>query len=386
MKTNSVADQVPQYVAVFRALSAPLFPRGKEIKINNITPSGVVVITFRTKFENVGLRHPLPGDLWIDSRGPAKSIENAVSIFGGIAEPLTNIVSFSTNAAILDLEPELVFNNTRGLKERDFLQIMLPGKQPVFHVGRKVNSEATIALITSIESNSEKERILRAISQYSLALRHWRWGHEILATAHLYIGIEALTVSIIRLRLAESNIGEEQLARDLGIDIEKLSPNDTPHQAIEVAIRKKILFQGDDQCYKDAKAASDGFEHGFMPFDEIRNKARPVRDKTANYLRKAILNIVGINSTYHDILLTTPYDVPLGYWPVAKYMRGQLLGDSDSLAAKGKEYPIMSWRSTIESIDYSDSGKYNVKFKDKLRVHLGDGISFRRKSFEVWAP
>lgn len=386
MKNNSTSASIPQYVAVFRALSAPLFPRGKEIKINNITPTGVVVITFRTKFENVGLRHPLPGDLWIDARGPARSIENAVSIFGGIAELLTNIISFSTNAAILDLEPELVFNNTSGLKNRDFLQIMLPRKQRTFHSGRKVNSETTIALIKAIESNSEKERILRAISQYSLALRHWRWGHEILATAHLYIGIEALTMSIIRLRLAESNISEEQLARDLEIDIDKLPPNNTLPQALESAIRKKILFQGDDQCYKDAKAASDGFEHGFMPFDEIRNKARPVRDKTASYLRKAILNIVGINSTYHEILLNTPYDVPLGYWPVAKYMRGQLLGDSDRLAAKGKEYPTMSWRSSIKSITVSALGEYNITFEEKLRAHLGAGISFKRKSFEVWAP
>ena len=87
-----------------------------------------------------------------------------------------------------------------------------------------------------------------------------------------------------------------------------------------------------------------------------------------------------------DILLATPYNVPLGNWPVVKYIRGQLLGDSDSLAAKTNEYPIMSWRSTIKSVEFSESGEYVVKFEETLTPRLGNGISFQRKSFEVWQP
>lgn len=386
MKTNSVSESVSQYVVVFRALSAPMFQRGTEIRIDVPTSLGTVILTFRTRHVNMGLAHPLPGDLWIDARSPADSVENAVSVFGGITGTLTTIISFSTNAAIGDLEPELVFNNTRGLKTRDFLQSMVPGERPIVHAGRKVNLEVTLGLINAIEAHSEKDRIVRAISQYSLALRHWRWGHETLATAHLYIGIETLTKAVIRSRLAASDINQEQFARYLGIDPCSLDPCDSLPAAIEVAVRKRLLFQGDDQCYKDAKAASDGFEHGFMPFDEIRNKARAVRDKTAACLRKAILDLVAIENAYRDILLATPYDVPLGNWPVVKYIRGQLLGDSDNLASKGKEYPIMSWRSTIKSVDFSESGRYDVKSEETLRARLGNGISFQRRSFEVWMP
>ena len=386
MKTNSVSESVSQYVVVFRALSAPMFPRGKEIKIENTTSLGTVILTFRTRHVNIGLAHPLPGDLWIDARGPANSVENAVSVFGGIVGTLTPIISFSTNAAIGDLEPELVFNNTCGLKTRDFLQSMLPGKRPIVHVGRKVNSEATIGLLNAMETSPEKERIVRAILQYSLALRHWRWGHETLATAHLYIGMETLTKAVIHSRLAASGINQEQFAHDLGIDPCSLKPHDSLDAAIEVAVRKRLLFQGDDQCYKDAKAASDGFEHGYMPFDEIRNKARAVRNKTAACFRKAIFKLVGIEKAYQDVLLATPYDVPLGIWPVVKYIRGQLLGDSDNLALKGNEYPIMSWHSTIKSVDFSESGEYDIKFEEKLTARLGNGISFQPGAFEVWAP
>jgi hypothetical protein len=386
MKTDSVSEFVSQYVAVFRASSAPMFPLGTQIAVHVPRPSGTIILTFRTRHIDKGLAQPIPGDLWVDARGPAESVENAVSVFGEATGVLATIISFSTNAAIGDLEPQLVFNNTHGLNARDFLQSMIPDEPPIIHVGRKVNSEVTLGLIDAIEIHSEKNRICRAISQYSLALNHWRWGHETLATAHLYIGMETLTKAVIRSKLAASGISKEEFARDLAIDPSSFGQRNSLSKAIEVAVRKRLLFQGDDQCYKDAKAASDGFEHGFMPFDEIRNRARTVRNKTATCLRKAILDLVVIEEKHRDILLATPYNVPLGNWPVVKYIRGQLLGDSDDLAAKTKEYPIMLWRSTIKSIDFSKSGEYDIKFDETLTACLGNGISFQPKSFEVWRP
>lgn len=386
MKTDSVSEFVSQYVAVFRASSATMFPPGTQIRVHVPRPLGTVILTFRTRHIDKGLAQLLPGDLWVDARGPANSVEDAVSVFGEAAGSLATVISFSANAAIGDLEPELVFNNARGLKARDFLQSMIPDELSIIHIRRKVNLEATLGLINAIEMHSEKERIGRSISQYSLALRHWRWGHETLATAYLYIGMETLTKVVIRSRLDTSGITEEEFARDLGIDPSSLGPCDRLSSAIEVAVRKRLLFQGCEQCYRDAKAASDGFEHGYMPFDEIRNKARVVRDKTAACLRKAILDLVAVKEEYRDILLATPYNVPLGNWPVVKYIRGQLLGDSDDLAAKGNEYPIMSWRSTIKSVEVSESGEYVVRFDESLTARLGDGISFQQKSFEVWKP
>jgi hypothetical protein len=385
MKIDSVSKPISQYVAVFRASSAPIIQLGTQLEVHAPRPLGAVILRFRTRHIDKGFAQRLPGDLWVDARGPAKSVENAVSIFGGTAGSLANLISFSANAAIGELEPQLVFNNTPGLKARDFLQSMIPDEPSIIHVGRKVNSEATLAFIDALETHSEKERICRSISQYSLALRHWRWGYETLAIAHLYIGMETITKTVVRSRLA-CGINEEELACNLGIQPSSLGPCDSLNAAIEVAVRKRLLFQGDEQCYRDAKAASDGFEHGFMPFDEIRNRARVVRDKTAACLRKTIFDLVTIKEGYRDILLAAPYNVPLGNWPVVKYIRGQLLGDSDSLAAEGNEYPIMLWRSTIKSVDFSESRDYVVTFDETLTARLGNGIRFQPKSFEVWKP
>jgi len=386
MKRYPSSGSVSQYVAVFRGSSAVVFLPGTQIRVRAPRSLGTVIITFQTRYIDKGLASPLPGNLWVDAQGPAESIENTVSVFGGIIGSLATVISFSTNSAIGDLEPELVFNNTPGVKVRDFLQSMLPDERNILHAGRKVNTEATLGLIRAIEAHPEKDRILRAMTQYSLALRNWRWGHEILATAHLYIGIEALTKAVVRSQLNASGFDEEQYAHSLSINPQSLDPCDSLSAAIEVAVRKNLLFEGDDKCYKDAKAASDGFEHGFMPFDKVRDKARAVRDKTAAYLRKAILNLVTIEEAHRKILFASPYNNPLGDWPVVKYIRGQLLGDSDDLAAKGNEYPIMSWKSTIKSAELLKSGEYDFKFEETLTPRLGEGISFKRKRFEVWKP
>jgi len=385
MKTELVPKSVSQYVAVFRGPSASVIPVGTQMRIDVRRPLGIIIVTFRTRYIDKGFGQPLPRDLWVDARGPAENLENAVSVFGEAMGSLAIIIAFSTNAAIGNLEPELVFNNTPRLKARDFLQSSITDEPSIIHVSRKVNLEATIALINTINIHPEKARIGRAMSQYSLALDHWRWGHETLAIAHLYIGMETLTKAVVRCRLA-CGISEEELACSFGVDPSSLSPGHSLGAAIEVAIRKHLLFQGDEQCYKDAKDASDGFEHGFMPFDEIRNRARTVRDNTAAYLRKAILDLVAVKEGYRDILLAAPYNVPLGNWPVVKYMRGQLLGESDTLAAEGNEYPILSWRSTIKSVDFSASGEYVIKSDETFTARLGNGISFQPKSFEVWKP
>ncbi|MGH9992017.1 MAG: hypothetical protein ACREAZ_05145, partial [Nitrososphaera sp.] len=89
--------------------------------------------------------------LWIDARGPAQSIEEAVSVFGNAAGSITPIIAFSTNAAIANLEPELAYNNTPGLPTRDFLQSMLPDERSLVHVGRTVRIDSTCSLFDAIE-------------------------------------------------------------------------------------------------------------------------------------------------------------------------------------------------------------------------------------------
>lgn len=381
-------EPVYEYVTVFRARAAPVFLHNSQLKVSVNTGYGTVLTTFQTRCVDNGVEHQLLGDLWMEAKGPENSLEKAVSTFGGVLNVLSTIISFSANAAIGDMDLALVFNSTPSVKKREFLQSMIPDESSILHKARKINIEATGYLIATLESHPEKERILRAISQYSLALRYWRWGHEILATAHLYMGMEALTKAYIRTKQVILGIDELQLAGGLGIDPISLNPNCTLSQTIEIETRRQCLFQKDEQCYKDAKASSDGFEHGYMPFDKIREKARATRDKTALFLRKAIFDLIPIKSEIQKTLMSPLYVHPLGHWPVVKYLRGHLIGDSDILAPKEKKYPypMMSLSSIIKKAKISKSGNYNVTFDEKFTAHLGEGISFQGGSFEVWAP
>jgi hypothetical protein len=379
-------NKLNNYVVVLRAPSAAIIESGKHLRVNVPLETDIANITIRTRFNDFGLNYPIPGDIWVDARGPSLPMNEAVPAFGNMAGSILDIIAFSTNAAIGNLELELAFDNSPKKSKRDFMQSMLPAERPILHVGKKVNIDNTNALMIGIRNHKEQERITRAIAQYNLALRYWRFGHEILATAHLFMGIETLVKATIRNIMESESIGEDELAKTLGIENDKLDPCERLSTVLHATIRKDVLFKGDYETHRYAKKASDAFEHGFLPFGAIRNHAVKVRDKTAYYLRKAIIELIKLNNPIKNSLLMSPYHEPLGHWPVIKYIRGQLIGDTDNLASEGQEYPILSWRSNLSSVDIDENGEYNVRFDETISEHFGEGIIFQRGSFELWKP
>jgi hypothetical protein len=311
-------------------------------------------------------------------------LEEAIAAFGNAAAGVIPVIAFSANAGIDDMMFHLAYDTTPHTIEREFIQSMIPDERATIQRGRRLNIDATRSLMAAIENHSEKKRIGRAIGQYALALRVWRWGYETLATAHLYMGMEALSKAVVRVE--QQDRADEDFATSIGIDPKSLHQCDRLSTIIEATIRREILFKGDTETYKNAKRASDGFEHGFMPFDEIRALARSIRDTTAKYLRIGVMDLLNLDQRIRSLLLNAPYDVPLGCWPVVKYMRGQLVGESDQLAKGSNEYPILAWRSTIKDLELTDKGEYQVRFDESVTPLVGEGISFRAGSFEVWAP
>ncbi len=328
----------------------------------------------------------MPGDLWVDARGQASSLEEAVTCFGKAAAELVSVIAFSANAAVGDLEPEVAFESTPSISKRIFVQSMLPNERAIVHARREVDVDMTRALVEAIENHSEKERIARAIGQYCLALRHWRWGHETLATSHLFMGIEALAKAVARYRQATSGLSDEDFARQLGIDLERFDSCRSLDFEIVSAVRREVLFRADRECYRNAKEASDGLEHGFLPYDKIREKAVIARDKTASYLRESIIELLDLNLGARSFYLDASNNRPLGNWPLVKYMRGYLIGESHDLAAKDSVYPILSWKSKVKSIDVSEEGDYKISFDEQFTPRLGPGITFQPERFEIWGP
>ncbi len=204
-----------------------------------------------------------------------------------------------------------------------------------------------------------------------------------LSNAHLWMSLEAITEAKIRAECDTRGLtNKKELAQSLGIDVTERKYLDI----LNATIRKDFILKGDDECYRKAKDASDGFEHGFLGYDEIRELSKDIRHLMAGYVRTAILEICGVNRNSFKILTEEPLDRPIGHWPLVKYVRGQLIGEGENLAVPGKVYPFMRWKPDVKSFKVGKDKKINIKFNETFTAELAKGISFKPHSTEVWRP
>jgi len=364
------------FVVVMRGESAAIFPKETNLLVHNFPSSiGPVTINYETRWLKNKEGNVTPGHIWIEINGSAQSLQDALVPFANAGLSILPILSLSANAAINDLELELGFDNTKGITERDYFQCYVSPESNEIHILRPINREATVALINSLAAHFGGDRLRRAANQYRLALGNWRLGKESLTLAHLWMSLEALTKVKVRTEYKTRGLtNEKELADELGIDIENL----------DSYVRKELLLKGDVECYTKAKKASDGFEHGFLEYQKIRNLSKDVRNKMAKYMRTAIIELCDLEKDKKNILLAEPFNKPLGYWPIVKYLRGKLIGKGDQLAVEGNAYPFIKWKSTYISTLEDKTKKLHISIKDSITPELGQGISFKLISREIW--
>jgi hypothetical protein len=372
------------YVLVIRTrASAVLYP-GDQFTINcNSHDKRAFQLTFRTSYDTTKeFSAPLPKDLWVEARGPADSIHDAAEVFGNTALEINGILALAANAYTGNLQAELVFSNDPQATEHEYFQSFI-GEMPITTVpGRRINVSIANALIQAVAKHPDRKRLTRAIAQYVEALQSWRPGREISCLAHLYMGVEALTKAVIRAELRNSGQTEKELAAAWGI-ADSLSAREWAN-AFNMEVRRRLIFGGDAKALSDARLVSDGFEHGFSDFDEMRKPAHEVLIKTASYLRTAIIKTIGIDPTLEKQASSQDYSVPRGPLIVTRYFYGTLLGKADQLAAKGQYYPIVQWRTSLKNVVFNEKGIFSFTPSEKMTPVLGDGVQLRLQGWEVW--
>ena len=361
---------------VMRGVSAVMFREGTNLLGQNIQSSiGPVNIKYKTRWLKKKDNIIVPGHILIEVNGYAQNLEEALVPFANASLSMLPILSLSANAAISDPDLEIGFDNTKGVTERDYFQCYVPPENNEIYKIRFINIEATVVLINALDIHPDRERLIRAVNQYHLALNYWRLGRDSLCVAHLWMSIEALTMAKIRAECKVRNLkSPEELANDIGIEKKNLDPY----------IRKELLLKGDNECYSKAKKASDGFEHGFLDYGDIIKSSKDIRHRMAEYIRIALLEMCSLDEGNFNILSKEPFKKPLGCWPIVEYLRGKLIGESDLLAKEGNDYPFMRWEPTIIKASVDKNGKYNIKMKDAITKELSQGISFQPVSREVW--
>lgn len=334
---------------------------------------GPVTIAYRTRMITGPDGSKVPGHLWIEIVGEAPSLKECIASFANASLELLPALSLSANASIGHPEVEVAFESGPGLAEREYFQHYVPPERQVPHGGRRIDMACAIALMSAIQHSPRQERLARSINQYALALSNWRLGFETLTVAHLWMALEALTpVAIDREVVRRGLSSKGELASAMGL---------TPRELDAVA-RRDWLLAGDADCYKEAKAASDGFEHGYGSFPDMRQAAIKHRRRIAALVREAIFDLAELDDASAAILKAPPFDQPLGHWPLATYLWGKLVGTASDLARPESAYPFVGLKPQVAASALGSLPNLQYQFTPEL----GPGITFSPNRVEVWQP
>lgn len=365
-----------EFTLVMRGPSAVVFLPGENLFARLARPDTTrLVIGFTSRWIKKSEDVTLPGHLWIEIKGTGESLEDILSPWANAGLALLPVLSLSANAAVQNAQLEIAFDSSNHVAEREYFQSYVPPESNLVHFVRRIDVDATVALIDAINRHDDADRLRRAADQYRLALDEWRLGQETLTLAHLWMALEALTKAWIRAECRKRKLKDDNdLATALAVELKQL----------DSVIRRDMILKGDLECYRKAKKASDGFEHGFLEFGRIRELATDVRHRMAGYIRGAILDLCELDEPVSRRLTSGPFDKPLGYWPVVKYMRGRLVGSSDQLAAPGNAYPFLRWDPGVKKCEVTEQGEINVRFTDSFTGEFGEGTSFVPTRHEAW--
>lgn len=370
------------FIAAARSRASAVFREGETLAITySYDGSPAATIRFQTRYRELGFPVTVPEDLWADIRGNAESIKEVIEVFVNGARDLTNILAISANAYMGHIEPEVIYESTPNINSRPFFQSFVPQPPITMVPGRLINRKATMDLIGSLQRHTRRDRFMRAIAQYHLALENWSLGGEVLSVSHLFMAIEALKHIARDSILDRRGITEHELAVEWGF-VDGRSQNVSTFLLNEA--RRRVLFRDDDGCHRKAKRISDDFEHGFTNFGLLRHPASEVIVPLAGYVRGAIIELANLPENTAKALLSEPYLRARGPLRMVKYIYGKLLGDSEDLARPENVYPIFEWRSKLNSVARNEDGSSSFSPKETVTAQFADKVRFQGERAELW--
>jgi hypothetical protein len=366
------------YTVTARARASTLFPLGQALAMDYDLPGQCLHLemTTRRKGQNSGF----VGDLQVTAQVQADSVEDAAA-FVTRGREMAAMVSLATNAAITPLEAELVYETTPGVEEREFFQRFVP-EDELSYADRLVPMDATAALLSSVAKHEDRDRLIRAISQYAEALQRWEYGNELLVLAHLFMGMEAIKKACWRAELTRRGISKEDLASEWGFRRDGRVKID---EFLDRSARLRLAFKGDAKHHRIAKDVSDSFEHGFANGGDLFKLAAAALVPTAAYLREAIVDLSGPAGEHRAVLLGDKYLDPRGPAGLEQYFRGLLIGPADGkLAAEGQDHPFCVWEIEVD-VRPNEDGTRSYEHKPTLTPCIGQNIKLRPSNHQVWA-
>lgn len=289
-------------VAIFQAVSRAVVPEGAGIIFVAPGPVGRTVAVAESPFttDEMGNRSPNGVRFYIATAELADE-EATLRYLAYVASHLHTLVQIAANASAWHLQLRLMSTDGTGVVR--FRQLLFEPEISHPINARLTNIEVTQALWSARWTKAD-DRVSRAAVQYELALQREEHNEGLMAAAHLYMGVEAITRAIIDLKCSKRSVSEKGLGEQLGLNLEAKNFG----ASLETEVRRRLIFQDDLATYKAARTLSDGIEHGFATWDALWGTPDDVMPKTARYLREAILTASGVAAEVKAQLCGPPFE------------------------------------------------------------------------------
>jgi hypothetical protein len=274
-----------------------------------------------------------------EATGSFVTEQEAVAVLANLANPYFQVLAVITNAAVEDPEDLVAYAPPVDPKDSgEFLiQRHSQMRSPAARL-RMVAGADVMAVLQRLMSHPREERLQRSMAHFRLALNQLNPENRVLSAESLWMVVENLTRVVFDRLCREHSIdasaadAKHLLALALGFEPRKLEvrseavqalldageldpkslKRDNSHlDALDAHIRTNILLGGDKPCYKQLKDMSDGFEHGYMTFGNVRKKSQ-VADAAFAYVRRALLYEIGLDDS--SPLFDARFDEPQGVW------------------------------------------------------------------------
>jgi hypothetical protein len=363
------------YVAVYRGRASARFLNDEGIAFSTKDEEDRLIhFQIYTRYVGEGLAYPTPRELVIEASGRAESADDLLHRANATARAVAISLAFIANAAVEDIEAHLAFDNTAGRSQRSFVEVHVPDETGMVRQGRKIPLPEGFETLGQIFSlGEETDYVRRAIANYALALERWYIGGETLVLASLYVAAENLDKAVVIAQARDAGMTVEQYAKSQGLGLRKL----------QAKFRREVIFRNDEEAYELAKDAVDGFEHGSMDLGEVLRRAQEACPKVFDYIRSAIIDLVGVDPGIRDLLLGERYGQPLDAQSMRTLVRGRFENVGDELAAADERYPLLTWTRGLARLELGDDRQLSASIKENMTVKCADGVQFRHLGIEV---
>ena len=252
----------------------------------------------------------IPTNLQMNLVVNAATIDDATLIGQERAGSFIDLIAFCANAATGTAAIHQVLDISSGETARELREYYVLAGDTQLRPMRGVLPSDMGDVFTALHAFYSESRFTLALAHYQAALQFYQRPTLLFSFESLCIASETLAHLFLLRELAVSGMSEEQCARSIGIDVDSRRgwKND-----LRGRMRLKFIFSDDRDLYSSCKKASDGFEHGFMNPNEVRDTAMQSTEKLFGLVRAAIFIIAGATGEACDRSRALP---PVGLQPI----------------------------------------------------------------------